>query len=622
MLMNPWIKRVNGWLQRAVFYFGSVTLRTKLILSYIVILLVPVILLSAYVFRDLYESAIDDMLRKNEYMLEVELNNVRHNVELMQRTAQLAISNKKVTEYVMSSEELDAAQLIAFREQENSELIRMHFNNPNIAYIRIFTSNPYVKELWPIFLSESRIAGKPWYEEVLKTGGIEQWVLHPEDNDLLQPIMKNADSISLLREISYAQGQHVGLIEVNMPLAHFFPKSFGGAEDGQTQTFLVDKGRRVFTRAESGFLSRSGRELVLDQLQALPHASHGHWEFTLDGVPYLAIYTEVEAVGAYMVNVVSLQTMHEDIEQTRTRMLLVVVLLVGLLSVITYVLNSLILKKLHRLQDSMKQVRRGQFNVEIDIHSGDEVGELAHHFRLMMRRMNELIADAVNKQAATKEAELRSLKNQIDSHFLYNTLENLKMLAEIEAQYTISDALTSLGGMMRYSMNWSGSYVRLQDELLHIRNYIAIMNIRYDNRLVLELDIPPELIDHEVPKMSLQPIVENAVKHGMKEMREDDRMVISVRAYVHSGHTVIEVMDRGCGMSHEAVVLLNESLELNEVHTRSGAAAEQRAERDGSGIGLRNVHQRMRLYYGQTCGLKVESEQGRYTRVELRLSYR
>ncbi|MGV2644304.1 HAMP domain-containing protein, partial [Clostridium perfringens] len=122
------------------------------------------------------------------------------------------------------------------------------------------------------------------------------------------------------------------------------------------------------------------------------------------------------------------------------------IVVIFLWSMITYYLNSIIRKRLRRLTETLKRVRKGEVTATIAIQGGGEVGELAHHFNKLIRTINELIAQGVRKQAVTKEAELRTLHSQIDSHFLYNTLENIKMLAEIEGQRTISDALTSLGG--------------------------------------------------------------------------------------------------------------------------------------------------------------------------------
>jgi two-component system sensor histidine kinase YesM len=240
----------------------------------------------------------------------------------------------------------------------------------------------------------------------------------------------------------------------------------------------------------------------------------------------------------------------------------------------------------------------------------------------MLKKMNELIVEAVNKQAATKEAELNSLKNQIDAHFLYNTLENLKMLAEVEAQYTISDSLTSLGALMRYSLKWSNDHVRLRDEIQHIQNYIAIMNIRYDDKLELKLDIPEGYQEQEVLKMSLQPLVENAVKHGMNTDRaRREGIEILIRACQKNDAMLIEVTDDGAGMSPEKLGELHEKISMDDAPFYSKYGHKSTGVNEGNGIGLRNVTQRIKMYYGNEYGIHVESAEGAYTQVRMKLPY-
>jgi len=236
----------------------------------------------------------------------------------------------------------------------------------------------------------------------------------------------------------------------------------------------------------------------------------------------------------------------------------------------------------------------------------------------MLRKINELIAEAVQKQASAKEAELATLKNQIDSHFLYNTLENIKMMAEINDQREISNALTSLGGMMRYNMRWTSEYVRLKDELNHIGNYVNIANIRFDDRIRLVTDIPERYLNLELLKMSLQPVVENSVKHGL---REGD-MTVTIKAERVGDAVHLSVTDDGAGIPEGRVQ------ELNRKIARGGGGTPIRAERSdyeedgkGSGIGLANVHSRIQMHFGKEYGLTVESEAGGYTRVTIRVPY-
>jgi two-component system sensor histidine kinase YesM len=264
----------------------------------------------------------------------------------------------------------------------------------------------------------------------------------------------------------------------------------------------------------------------------------------------------------------------------------------------------------------MKKIQKGNFNVEIPVRSNDEIGELAHHFRKMLSKINELIAEAVKKRSATKEAELRALQTQIDSHFIYNVLENIKMMAEIEGQLLISDSLASLGSMMRYNMSWNNEYVILNDEINHIENYVSLMNIRFDNSICLKKDIEKGLLDHEVLKMVLQPIVENSVKHGLLSVIDRNIGYLYIKAKTEENHIRIEVSDNGIGMPQEKVVQLNKKIKVTQRQMIiEGLHEEINYTKKSTGIGLKNVNERIKLFYGDEYGIEIISKDNFYTKV-------
>lgn len=603
---------------------GRMPIQLKLILSFICIILIPITLVSWYLFNGVYLNTIKDLTKKNQYILEIEKTNVANNMQVMERTAQLAISNSEINEYLQSREELDTADLIDFKMKTFSSFQYYLFNNPNIANIRLYTENPNVREFWPVIFKESRIKSKPWYQTVLQRNGLVWWEISATNKDVIKDSTVASDQVgdfvTLLREIKYPNDRHNGILEVTMELNNFFMKTFSSVQDTSSQMIVVNREGKAFTNPSLGLLQTLPVETIMAEFAKHGKKTDREFTFTYNGTPYLCIPSDMEPLGSYLFNVVSLKSALSDVSKRRNTIIIATIILIALLSATSYILHSLILKKLNILRESMKKVRKGDFNFEIDITSMDEIGELAHHFRQMLKRMNELIVEAVNRQAATKEAELKSLKNQIDSHFLYNTLENLKMLAEIEGQYTISDALTSLGRMMRYNLQWTSNHVRLRDELEHIQNYIAIMNIRYDNNLVLNINVPPVHMEQEVLKMSLQPIVENAVKHGMGSRSEGgEKLEIAIHAYVSGDSIIIEVSDNGDGIPESKLKKVNLMIRLEDAEYQQ--MRKELNDGESSGIGLRNVDQRIVMFYGKSHGIRVESAEGSFTRVTMTLPY-
>jgi two-component system sensor histidine kinase YesM len=614
-----------SWRQRFI-WLEQLTLQKRLVISYILIILLPSILISFYIFNEFYGNYIKDIEKKNENAIEIEQVHIKNNIETMKRAAQLTSTDLDVLEYLSNPIEPSTSELIEFSENTVKQtILRLQYNNPSIEHIRIFTNNSQLYELWPVFMSEKRIIKESWYAGVIAAGRQDRWEYNREDRDYIRDWVKDENielkpKISLFQEINHPQ--HVGIMQVDMLLANFFSNMFSPLQDGQSQMLIMDRNGHFYSNPGNPFMANTGltEALIKDQFTGNKIAleQRGSFHFISGGIPFLCVYSYITQLDTYMLNVVSLENVYQDINKTRNQIIIANIILIAILSISTYKLNAIILKKLHVLTNSMKKVRQGDFKSEIAIRGGGEVGELAHHFRKMLKKINELIADAVHKQAASKEAELTTLRNQIDSHFLYNTLENIKMMAEINNQPDISDALTSLGGMMRYNTKWSSEFVRLRDEINHINNYVAIINLRFENRVKLVIAIPQAYLSQEILKMSLQPVVENAVKHGLR----DREMTITIGAQVNNEVMRIEITDDGAGLSKAQVDELNRRMTLEEkrqpqVETYAISAGVS----SPGGIGLLNVQRRIRMNYGREYGLQIESLEGQFTRVVIQIPY-
>ncbi len=617
----------NRMIRQLAYRHEQWSLQKRLILTYIIVMLVPSLLISYYIFNQFSDNYINEVRSKNEYAVELELGNIEGNINTMMRTAQITDSDAEVRNYLAAVSEPSTTELLfdVSWGLVRDKLTQLMNYNPDIAHLRIFSDNPFVSEIFDVFYRTSRVKEEPWFPVMQgKVGSEYYWHVSPNDDSIINKGDRvPKPKLMLLRNIEYPAGTIVGMLEVDMWLENFFPKSFSQLDGEQAQMAVIDRTGSVYYNRGNPWLADAG---VTDEtLQSVVDRQSRERlvsvDFRAGGTPMLATYTYIEQLDVHMVQVVSLEQTLRELMLTRNKLIAANIILLIILSVVSYFLNALILKRLHILRDSMKKMRQGDFSFEIPVRGGGEVGELAHHFRKMLSKINELIADAVNKKAASKEAELRSLKNQIDSHFLYNTLENIKMMAEVDGRYAISDALTSLGGLLRYNLKWTSEYVRLRDEIAHIANYIAIMNVRFERKVELATAIEPGYLAQEVLKMSLQPIVENAVKHGFREGESGD-MRIEIEAWREEDAMIIAIADNGEGMNAGALKALNSKLASdpsNRVLEPDGTA--DAGEREGSGIGLQNVQQRIRLFYGHAYGLQVESEEGRYTRVLMRIPY-
>lgn len=594
---------------------NRLSLQQKLIALYILIIIIPIILFTTFYSRDVADRAINEIRVKNENALEIEQIHIKNNIETMRRTAQMVVSDMEFLEFVKSRNEANIDQLIDFKMNELSNVTRLQHNNPAIENIRLYTTNPYVTEMWPILFKEKRIMKKPWRDEVVRRNGMELWWFDQQTEDVLERLpSQNTSKISLLRELDYPKDEHLGIIEINMFLKNFFPKMFGTVNDPDSVYVVLDKDMNMIRNYHHTFFEDEGinPENLKCEFSKFKKEGTASFQFENKQTPYLVTTAYIEDLEAYMLNVISLEGLYAETAKTRNIILSGIIFLVIILSLVTYVLISLLLKKMYKLKDSMKRVEKGDFTFVVEVNGHDEIAELAFHFKSMLGKINGLIVDAVNKQATAKETELKALKTQIDSHFLYNTLENIKMMAEIEEKYEISDAITSLGEMMRYNLKWKNDFVVLEEELNYIKNYIEIMNLRLDGKLTLDIDVPRELLEQEVLKMSLQPIIENSVKHGIMPAIHSRQGILSVHARYSDHGVIIELKDNGIGMTTEQCEVLNHSI-------RTGEDNKVTPVQNGNGIGIRNVNERIKLYYGNGYGVSVASVDGEFTTVTVKM---
>lgn len=295
------------------------------------------------------------------------------------------------------------------------------------------------------------------------------------------------------------------------------------------------------------------------------------------------------------------------IHESRNAFIAVIAIFILVLAFLVNFMVKRLLGRFYVILTAIRQVQHGNLDVVIKDCGYDELGELGSQINRMLEYIRHLMDDNIKREVLVKNSEIRALQNQINAHFIYNVLESIKMMAEIDEEYIISDAVTSLGKLLRYSMKWTSGNVKVREELEYIRDYLALINLRIDYEIYLSLNIPELIQDQEIPKMSLQPIVENAICHGIEQMAEDTN--IYIKGIVDGDDCIIEVTDAGRGMSQD---------ELEQVRKRIDGEIEA-SDGSGSGIGLKNVQDRIRMSFGPKYGITIASMLGCYTKIMVRI---
>jgi len=281
-------------------------------------------------------------------------------------------------------------------------------------------------------------------------------------------------------------------------------------------------------------------------------------------------------------------------------------------------ISDSISKPLRDLSAMMKKVGKGDFDVSISSDSKDEVGILSIHFNRMVSQVQKLIQEVYQEQYLKQRAELKSLRAQINPHFLYNTLESINWMARIKNVPEIGEMVKALGDLMRASIS-GDDFITISDEVVNISNYLKIQKFRYGDRFEAHICISPEIGDVKIPKLILQPIVENSIVHGLENKVESGRIEITGR--LEEGNVVITISDDGVGMEEEKVDMLTRLFnEYNQQGFADPAASGLKKGKDDdmhTHIGLINADRRLRIYYGREYGLSISSSKGRGTCVRI-----
>ncbi len=251
------------------------------------------------------------------------------------------------------------------------------------------------------------------------------------------------------------------------------------------------------------------------------------------------------------------------------------------------------------------------------IDKGNEFSEFADNINSITLRVRKILQREYNSRILRTQAEISALQSQISPHFLYNTLDSIRGQALTQGSYEVANLIKSLSNIFKYSINRSTNIVTLGDELRHIDNYLTIQQYRFNNkfRVVKNIDESDNLTDCQIPKLTIQPIVENAIFHGLE--KKSDKGMIEIRGYATQTRLIIEVEDDGVGMDEKTLQNLNRQFASNSGQIEP---ADNSSER-GSSIALVNVNQRIKLLYGQKYGLKIFSTINEGTTVQIVLPY-
>ncbi len=287
--------------------------------------------------------------------------------------------------------------------------------------------------------------------------------------------------------------------------------------------------------------------------------------------------------------------------------LLIIILLIFVAVLLANALASYITKPLSLLTSSMKQIQGGNMNFVPKTHPLNEVGVLNQGVEDLVGRVKNLLEQIQKEQENKRQLEFSVMQTQIHPHFLYNTLYAIKGLCDMGLNEEASAMVTALSNYFRISISRGQEIISVEEEIAHIRNYLFIQEMRYGDDFAYEIEVEEAILSQRIIKLTLQPLIENAIYHGVKQKRGSGQIL--VRGYQTNGFLCFEVRDNGLGMSKERLEEVRLSLEGKGLAQQS------------VGLGVRSTHERLQLHYGKEAGLKIESQHNLGTCVKVMIPF-
>lgn len=576
---------------------NSMKLRDKLMLTFIAVVFIPIMVVGIFLTYELRGNAVKDAIEQSKMNVErvkkrtAEVLNVpiyiSNNLQFDQKLSSLANGSYNTTFEVVD----------AFLEYQAFDYYLHYY--PEVENIKLYISNPTLISNWEIIPINEQVRGFHWYSKSTEDPAYNRWYYLEDETK------NNRQYLSLVRRINFLDYKTYGILvmtvnqrQLNMIL-----------QQEPFLTMIVDESNYIISANQTELIGKSMYEIIdpMHSISDEPTIIEGD----IDGEPSQIIIDSLQPeMSQNHLKIISIVTdKHIVKDANRLSLLGIVVTFAGIVFAIVLIaaVSWLLSKRLSNLSQNLDRVSKGDLTARIVVDGDDEIGQLSKQFNQMVENIHQLIEqvqDATQQrnllEISQKEIKLKMMASQINPHFLFNTLESIRMKSYMKGEKEIAMVVKQLGKLMRKSLEVGGNTIPLSSEIEMVCCYLEIQKFRYENRLHYELAIDPLSENIQIYPLIIQPLVENAVIHGLED-KEDGGTVYITTSLTDTELTVI-VEDNGCGISQEKLASINEM--LNNPN-----------ELDGNRIGLLNVHNRLRLSYGEDSGLRISSIEGKGTKI-------
>ena len=576
------------------------SLQSKLLLSYIVLLFIPILALSAYSYTNssgvILEKSMDISrmyLEQTRQLVDEEFTKLIGISQVISQNADIRSLLEQNTQPLPFDAEFDEMADLRDTITNLQQLYGIH-------QIRLYISPTFrFSQSKHITYDITELEQEDWYQDMLRTG-LTTAVTHPYL--FKAPMAPETELISVVTLIrSYRDMENIlGVVSVDVTVDSLREMLRQTAFTTEGVVQLVDNEQNVICQTgeppKNQNLSKLREELSqeynLEQVQVQ------------SGGQVLGI-SSVLPGGLRIFSVIPMDALLVDSKDLLGSLLFFAVIVGALLYVLAYVLARYNTKRIRGLAALMRQAERGDFTVKCVVDSEDEIGELQSNFNFMVEKIHALLQERYNLGKTLKETELKALQAQINPHFLYNTLDLISWKAQGCGHPEISDIVFKMARFYQISLSKGSEFIKLSDEFQHIRLYVELQNLKRQFPIELETSMAPGTEELPIMKLLLQPIVENAIGHGIMDMEHPENGKVSIAAQVEGDRLQVVIADNGAGMDRG-------QLQAIRFHQQS-----KLMDSSAHGYGLFNIIDRLKAFYGDSYSFSIESALGEGTVVTI-----
>lgn len=562
-------------MNRFLHWINGIKLRYKLVLFYICFCFLPVIVLFIFSFFQM-RKIIEDKEKINlQSYLYQSVATMDSKIQVYNNLSDYIAFNQNLAEVFRNQYETPYEQYVQVAGVVDPILQSLKYFHDDIDRITIYTDNGIVKHDTTI-APVSEIAGELWYQSVQLFSGIG-WYVDEKEKEVFSARLMPAETEGHKENVLYIEVDYHKLFE---PYEQTLTSEYG--------VYITDKMGSVLYRGSR--FSEDNRRYDLSYRDFVAEKQRG------DSSQY-AIISEESATTGWTVWLYQPKNIARKEMRPISNMSYLTALLCLCGAILAYmVISSLISKRIESLTASMVEVEQGNLDVEVTSADQDEIGLLYRGFGNMLRQIRTLIREVYVSKITQKESEMKALQAQINPHFLYNTLSLINWKALEAGEEDISRMTLAMSTFYRTALNKGKNTLRVEDELKNTQAYLEIQSMMHDHDFDYVLQVEPEILSCESLNLILQPLAENAIMHGI-EQKTDGRGRIEIRGWMEAGCVWFSVEDNGVGMET--------------------ATAQRILTMESKGYGVRNVNERICLFYGEEYAVTVESEVGKGTKMQL-----